>query len=150
VTRDEAIERFARSGVGRMATVRPDGTPHVVPFVFVLVRLRGQGVRLYWAVDRKPKRSRALTRIENLRANPAVEAVVDHYDDDWSSLWWVRLRGSGRVVSSAEERTTALAALAAKYPRYRVGPPDGDVVAIDVHDVSWWSADRGAGDGGRG
>src|SRR5918911_4927121 len=90
-----AISRLREARVGRMATVRPDGTPHVVPFVFALVSLHGGDLRLYWAVDHKPKRPRippgSLRRLENLRVNPAVEVVVDEYDDDWTALWWVRL-----------------------------------------------------------
>ena len=139
MTRDEALERAARAEVGRIATVRPDGTPHVVPLVFALVR-RGDRVTLYWAVDDKPKRSTELTRLENLRANPSAEVVVDAYDDDWSRLWWVRLRGSGRLVDDDAERASAVDALADKYARYRTRPPSGDVVAIDVHQVWSWSA----------
>src|SRR5436190_19267783 len=93
VRKDEAVDRVARAPVGRMATVRPDGTPHVVPFVFALVSMHAGAIRLYWAVDDKPKRSRrgsgSLQRVENLRQNPAVEVVVDEYDDDWPALWWV-------------------------------------------------------------
>jgi PPOX class probable F420-dependent enzyme len=140
--RDEAIQRAAEARVGRMATVRPDGTPHVVPFVFVLVRTDEGTVRLYWAVDAKPKRSMTLQRIENLRVDPAVEVVVDVYEDDWDALWWVRLRGTGRVVTSPGEREAALTALASKYERYRTAPPAGDVLAIDVSAISSWSAEE--------
>jgi PPOX class probable F420-dependent enzyme len=125
--------------VGRMATVRPDGTPHVVPFVFALVR-DATAIRLYWTVDAKPKRSTRLRRLENLETNPAVEVVVDRYDDDWTDLWWVRMRGTGRVVTTAEERRAALAALASKYPPSRSMRAEGDVVAIEVEGLSWWSA----------
>ena len=144
---DEAIARAAAAPVGRIATVRPDGTPHVVPFVFALTEAE-DGIRLYWAVDRKPKTSTALQRIENLRANPAVEVVVDEYDDDWSRLWWVRFTGTGRVLSSGPERATALEALVAKYPPYRTEPPDGDVIAIDVVSITRWP-EHSAGNRGR-
>jgi PPOX class probable F420-dependent enzyme len=140
VTDDEAIARVADARVGRMATVRPDGTPHVMPFVFALVVTEGV-LRLYWAVDRKPKTSDRLQRVDNIRANPAVEVVIDRYDDDWDRLWWVRLNGTGRVVTSAEERAAALDALAAKYPAYGAQPPEGNLVAIDVRSVSQWPPD---------
>jgi PPOX class probable F420-dependent enzyme len=140
VTRDEAIARVSAARIGRMATVRGDGTPHVVPFVFALVAADPDEIRLYWAVDRKPKRSTALRRIENLRSNPAVEVVVDDYDEDWTRLWWVRLRGKGRVVSSTQEQEDALDELRSKYEQYRAAEPVGDVVAIDVQDVDWWPA----------
>jgi PPOX class probable F420-dependent enzyme len=139
VTRDEALARAAAGRVGRIATVRPDSTPHVVPLVFALVT-DGAGVRLYWAVDHKPKRSAALARIANLRANPVAEVVVDAYDDNWTRLWWVRLGGTARVVEDAGERRAALEALAAKYPAYRTTPPEHEVVAIDVAHVRSWSA----------
>lgn len=124
-----------------MATVRSDGSPHVVPFVFVLLR-DGAEVRLYWAVDEKPKRSTTLRRVENLRTNPGVEVVLDGYHDDWDALWWVRMRGDGRIVSDHDERERALAALAAKYVPYRSMELVGDVVAIDVDRISWWAADE--------
>jgi PPOX class probable F420-dependent enzyme len=139
LTNDEALALAAAARVGRIATVRPDGSPHVVPFVFALVTEDGI-VRVYWAVDDKPKRSARLARIDNLRANPAVEIVVDAYEDDWTRLWWVRLRGTGRVVEQEAERASAIRALAHKYPAYRAHPPEADVVAIDVAEVRSWSA----------
>jgi len=143
LTRDEALGRAAATRVGRIATIRPDGTPHVVPVVFALAR-DGDAVTLYWVVDHKRKRSTALARIENLRANPQAEVVVDGYDDDWSRLWWVRLSGTGRVVRDPEERRLAIDSLAEKYAPYRDRRPNGDVVAIDVRRVRHWSAADGA------
>jgi PPOX class probable F420-dependent enzyme len=137
VTDDEAIERATEARVGRIATVRPDGTPHVIPFVFALVDVDG-ALRLYWVVDRKPKASTRLQRLANLRANPAVEVVLDGYDDDWSRLWWVRLSGAGRIVSAPDERATALDALASKYEQYASEPPKGEIVAIDVQSIASW------------
>lgn len=137
--RREALARLRAAPVGRLATVTPDGRPHVVPFVFALVE-DGRALRLYWAVDRKPKRSSRLRRLENLEANPHVELVVDGYDEDWDRLWWVRASGRGRVVDSTDERELALGALADKYPRYASDPPDGPVIAIEVDRVSGWSA----------
>jgi PPOX class probable F420-dependent enzyme len=144
VKRDEAVARAAAARVGHLATVRPDGSPHVVPFVFVLGAGAGAGLTVYWAVDRKPKRSTALRRIENLRANPAAEVVVDAYGEDWARLWWVRMRGRGRVVADDAERDRAVASLASKYEQYRSAEPDGEVVAIDVERVTWWSASESA------
>ena len=127
--------------VGRLATVTPEGRPHVVPFVFALVE-RGSDVRAYWAVDRKPKRTTDLARIRNLEHDPAVEFVVDDYAEDWTTLWWVRCSGSARVVADDAERAEALEALRAKYERYELEPPDGPVVAIDVERITGWRADE--------
>ena len=97
-------------------------------------------LRIYWCVDDKPKRSRELQRLVNIRAHPAVEVEVNRYDDDWTELWWVRASGMAREVTSADERARALTALAAKYPPYAGHPPSGPVVAIQVDRVSWWAA----------
>jgi PPOX class probable F420-dependent enzyme len=139
VESEQALERLRSARVGRLSTVSPEGRPHVVPFVFALVRDAGS-TRVYWAVDDKPKRSTLIQRLRNLEANPAAELVVDGYDEDWDRLWWVRARGSGRLVLDRSERAIALAALRAKYPRYRDLPDDASVVAIDVDRVSGWTA----------
>jgi PPOX class probable F420-dependent enzyme len=127
--------RLTAARVARLATIDPDGRPHLVPIVFAL-----DAETLYSAVDRKPKRSRTLRRIENARVRPEVTILVDHYEDDWSRLWWIRLRGRARVLDHGEERDRALALLAEKYPEYRAEPPDGPVLAVDVVEVRTWSA----------
>jgi PPOX class probable F420-dependent enzyme len=138
VDREEAVARLRSARVGRLATVTPQGRPHVVPFVFALVQ-DGSALRAYWAVDRKPKRSSRIQRLENLERNPAAEVLVDGYDEDWGSLWWVRAAGSGRVVGSDAERGLALDALRSKYPQYETEPPDGPVVAIELDRITSWS-----------
>jgi PPOX class probable F420-dependent enzyme len=129
--------RLADARVARLATVRPDGRPHLVPCCFAL-----DGETLYSAVDAKPKTTLALQRLENLAAHPAVSLVADHYEEDWSALWWVRVDGVARVLRPGaggdpgdEGSRTALDLLAAKYPQYRDRPPPGPVVAIDI--VTW-------------
>jgi PPOX class probable F420-dependent enzyme len=122
--------------VGRLATVDPDGRPNPVPFVFAV-----EDDLLVSAVDRKPKRSRDLRRLANIRERPDVAVLIDHYDEDWERIWWVRLRGRGRVVEEGPERDRALAMLAAKYPQYVEDPPDGPAILIAVDDWKGWSAD---------
>jgi PPOX class probable F420-dependent enzyme len=129
------VERLTAARVARLATTDPDGRPHLVPIVFAL-----EGDTLYSAVDRKPKRSTRLRRIENARERPDVTILVDHYEDDWGRLWWIRLRGRARVLDEGEERERALALLQEKYPQYRAEPPDGPVLAVDVTEVRDWSA----------
>lgn len=130
-----AWERLRSARVGRLATADAGGTPHVVPFVFAMVDRT-----LYWAVDRKPKRSQHLRRLDNIAANPNVQVVVDHYEDDWDRLWWVRATGAARIVDEESERSKALTALTEKYDQYRATPPDGPAVAIDVARVTGWEA----------
>jgi PPOX class probable F420-dependent enzyme len=129
-------ERVEGMRVARLATVRPDGRPHIVPICFVLA----DGV-LYTAVDQKPKRASRLVRLENVEANPRVAVLVDHYDDDWSGLWWVRLDGRARVLSDGSERTRALELLADRYPQYARERPSGPVIAVDVAVWRGWAFD---------
>ena len=135
---EEAWARVRTARVGRIATVTPSIRPHVVPFVFVLVEYGDLRVA-YWAVDRKPKRSADLKRIRNLEANPAVQFVVDGYDEDWQRLWWVRCSGTARIVDVHDERLAALDALGDKYPQYRNDPPDGAVIAIAIAAIDSWA-----------
>jgi PPOX class probable F420-dependent enzyme len=139
VIRDEAVARIREAQVGRLATVRPDGSPHVIPFVFVLVG-DGNDLLAYWVVDAKPKKRDTIQRISNIEANPMVEFVVDGYEEDWSGLWWVRAMGRARAVTSEEERRAALTALSGKYPQYETEPPGGPVIAIAIERVTGWSA----------
>ena len=121
----------AASRVAHLATAGRDGRPHVVPICFVL-----DGETLYTAVDEKPKRTRQLKRLENIEANRHVEVLIDHYEDDWSRLWWVRLRGTARIV----EDPRAVELLAAKYTQYRDRPPAGPVIAIEIEERSEWTS----------
>jgi PPOX class probable F420-dependent enzyme len=127
-------DRVERARVARLATVGADRRPHLVPICFVL-----DGDVLYSAVDRKPKRSQNLKRIENVRANPHVSVLVDHYDDDWTQLWWVRLDGQARVLTEGPERERALRLLAAKYPQYAAETPTGPVLAVDIERRRSWA-----------
>jgi PPOX class probable F420-dependent enzyme len=131
---EEARRRFASARVAHLATADASGVPHVVPLVFALT-----ATTIYSAVDAKPKRTTALRRLANVRANPRVAVLVDHYTDDWTRLWWARADGVGRVLDGSPE---ALALLAAKYAQYRTDPPDGPVLAIAVERWSGWTAGR--------
>jgi PPOX class probable F420-dependent enzyme len=133
VTAEEARERFSAAPVARLATVDPAGRPHLVPIVFAV-----EDDHVYSAVDAKPKRTTALRRLENVRRNPAVALLADHYEDDWDALWWVRADGHGRVLEPGEpEARRALALLAQRYPQQRTA---GAVLAVDVARWSGWSA----------
>ncbi len=126
-----AEERLAAARVGRLATVTPDGRPHVVPVCFAL-----HDGHVYTAVDAKPKATRALQRLENVRAHGRASLLVDHYEDDWTRLWWVRADGAATI----EESEAGLAALAAKYAQYRDQRPDGPLIAIAPERWRSWAA----------
>jgi len=118
-----------------MATADADGVPHVVPIVFAL-----QNDTVYSLIDAKPKRSRELKRLRNIEANPRVSLLVDHYDEVWNELWWVRADGSARVVEDGSEGDRAIELVHAKYPQYEEwSDPFGAAVVITVDRWRWWS-----------
>jgi PPOX class probable F420-dependent enzyme len=120
--------------VGRLATVRGDGRPHVVPICFVII-----DDVVYSAVDDKPKRSQQLQRIRNVKVSGTASLLIDEYDDDWSRLWWVRLDGRARLVDNIAETERAIRLLTNKYPQYRTQPPTGPVLALDIERWVGWS-----------
>ena len=127
--------RVSVARVGHLATVRPDGHPHVVACCFAL-----QGDRLWTAIDAKPKATPRLQRLANVRAHPWASLLVDHYEEDWDALWWVRVDGSAAVVDDGDELEAGLAALIAKYRQYTSALPLGPVIAIEVERWRGWSA----------
>ena len=138
---DEARRRFAEASVARLATVRPDGAPHLVPVVFV-ADFAADGDRILMAVDPKPKATPDLARLANIRANPSVSLLVDEYEADWQQLWWVRADGLARVVESGPERDEAIERLRAKYPQYAtLAGGFGAAVIVKVMHWSGWSAE---------
>lgn len=122
--------RFAAARVARLATAGTGG-PHIVPVCFAV-----SGDLVYFAVDRKPKSGRRLKRLSNIAADPRVSLLVDHYEDEWTRLWWVRADGRARVL---DESRDALELLVAKYEQYRREPPPGPVVEISVESWSGWA-----------
>lgn len=135
-----ARERFARVRVARLATAGPDGQPHLVPFTFALDSGPRHGDRIYSAVDAKPKSTTDLRRLRNIRANPQVSVLADHYEDDWDALWWVRADGQAAIVDEPTAIALALALLAARYPQYRGQPPGGPLISIQVARWTGWAA----------
>jgi PPOX class probable F420-dependent enzyme len=135
VDREIALRRVLAAQIARLTTIDPDGCPHLVPIVFVI-----HGQTLYTAVDAKPKRSRRLRRIENARNRPDVAVLLDHYENDWSRLWWVRLDGHARVLDAGEEAELALRLLIEKYEQYRREGPNLPVLAVDIRNWRGWEA----------
>jgi PPOX class probable F420-dependent enzyme len=134
MTADEARARFAAAKVARLATADAAGRPHLVPVAFVVA-----GETIYSATDAKPKRTRALRRLANVRASPAVSLLVDRWDDeDWAALWWARADGRGRVLAPDDpEAGRAVALLRERYPQQRDA---GEVLAVEVERWSGWAA----------
>ena len=133
---EDIARRLVRTArVARLATIDPDGSPNLVPFCFALV-----DDSLYSAVDAKPKERPRLQRVANIERDPRVTVLVDRYDEDWTAVWWVRIRGHGKVLDEGSERERGLAALIEKYPQYTDEPPDGPVIAIAARSWRGWSA----------
>lgn len=124
--------------IARLATTRSDGRADLVPVVVALI-----GDAVVFAVDHKPKTTTRLQRLVNIEANPEVTLLFDHYEDDWTQLWWVRARGQARVLPHDDEelRPMALDALQYAHPQYADRRPEGPVVWIDTTEWKGWRAD---------
>lgn len=122
--------------VARLASADAHGEPHVVPVCFALSESS-----VYITIDRKPKRegARALKRLRNIAENPAVALVADHYEEDWSRLAWVMLRGRAEILHEGREHDRAQELLRARYPQYRdMALAALPVIAIRVARVASW------------
>ena len=127
--------RFGQAPVARLATVAPDGRPHLVPVVFAL---RDEVV--YTAVDAKPKTTQRLRRLANIEHNPQVSLLVDQYADDWTQLWWVRIDGLAAIHDDGNAMHVGRDLLRAKYAQYQSVPLNGAVIEVGVRRWSSWHA----------
>ena len=127
--------RASAARVGRLATTRPGGRPHVVPCCFAV-----EVDRLFTAVDDvKVKSTAALRRLGNVTAHGWASVLVDHYEEDWGALWWVRMDGPARIAEPGTiDHRTAVALLAAKYEQYRLRPPPGPAIVVDIDTWRAW------------
>ncbi len=126
------LAKLVHARFGTLSTVRPDGRPHSVPIVFAVV----DGA-LVTAIDHKPKRSRRLVRLDNIRANPNVSVLVSNEDEDWTRLWWVRVDGTAEVRDEAGPDWVE--ALITKYPQYADRPPDGPWIVVTISHIAEWT-----------
>jgi PPOX class probable F420-dependent enzyme len=131
----EAKSMFAQAPAAQLATVGPDGAPHLVPVVFAV-----EGDTVYTAVDAKRKTTKRLRRLSNIEANPRVCILVDHYTDDWAQLWWVRADGQATIHYHGEEVATGYYLLRTKYVQYQRVALDGPVITVAVDKWSSWHA----------
>jgi PPOX class probable F420-dependent enzyme len=131
----EIRRRLGEGRVARLATVGAGGRPHIVP-----ICLATTGDAIFFAVDHKPKRTTDLQRLRNIAHNPLVSVLVDHYEEDWTRVWWVRADGHARVLAGGAESVHAIDLLVARYEQYAAHRPEGPAVAIHVERLSGWSA----------
>jgi PPOX class probable F420-dependent enzyme len=135
-----AVRRKLRQArVARFATLDARGRPHIVPICFAY-----DGNILYTAIDQKPKRvsPERLVRVQNLLAMPRVALLIDEYNEDWTQLWYVLIRGKAKLIprSAHKERARALGILRAKYLQYARGmlPEDAPIVRISLERATSW------------
>ena len=134
----DQVRLLEEQRVARLATVDESGNPHLVPICFAY-----SGGVLYTPIDEKPKRGGALElrRVRNIRAHPEVCLLVDRYDDDWSQLAWLQIRGTASLVTDGSERSRALAALRGRYPQYRAMNLEAlPLIRITPTHVASWAA----------
>jgi PPOX class probable F420-dependent enzyme len=135
---------LAARKIGHLATADNRAFPHVVPVCFAV-----SDRTLYITIDQKPKRSgRApLKRVQNIERNPNVAVVVDRYDDDWTRLGWIMLRGHAEILNSGTEHDQAQALLRSRYPQLAAMQIAGlAVIAVRIERVTSWG-NLSVGDG---
>lgn len=132
----ETQRRFVESRrVGHLATADASGAPFLTPVCF---GLRDQ--TLYITIDEKPKRrDRPLKRVRNILENPKVAFVVDRWDEDWTRLGWLMLRGAAEILDGGPEHDAAQELLRSRYPQYRsMNLADLPVIALRIAHVASW------------
>jgi PPOX class probable F420-dependent enzyme len=132
---EEQARFLASRRVGHLATADGRGAPHVVPVCFVVADRA-----VYVTIDQKPKGNPlTLKRLRNITENRSVAFVADRYDEDWTRLGWVMLRGPAEILTEGDEHDRAQALLRSRYRQYRamelVGLP---VIAIRIERVTIW------------
>src|ERR1700736_1511481 len=121
--------------VGHLATADARAAPHLVPVCFVV----SDGA-LYITIDQKPKGEiRALKRLRNIIENPVAAFVADRWDEDWTRLGWVMLRGPAEILADGTEHDQAHALLRSRYSQYQgMALDDLPVIAIRIERVTSW------------
>ena len=133
----EVRAKVEAARVARLATLDAKRRPHLVPICFAY-----DGTVFYSAIDRKPKRvaPNRLARLKNINKMPRVALLVDHYDEDWTLLWYVLVRGEAELVSAPAERKMAIQCLRAKYPQYspEMLEDDAPLLRITPQRITAW------------
>ena len=132
----ELLELLSHARVATLATIRADGRVDLVPITFAF-----DDQVVVTAIDHKKKSTTELKRLDNIRQFPEVTLLVDHYNDqDWTHLWWVRIRGRAKVHQAGSEYERALDLLSDRYPQYVETRPKGAVIVIDRPELTGWKA----------
>jgi PPOX class probable F420-dependent enzyme len=136
---DAVQAKLEQARVARLATLDAKRGPHIVPVCFTY-----DGKVFYTAIDQKPKRvaPERLARLQNIRAEPQVALLIDKYDEDWTQLWYILIRGNAKLIpkSAHKERAWAIGKLRAKYPQYveRMLAGDAPIIRITPERTTSW------------
>ena len=131
------LELIERSRVARLATISASGTPHLVPVCFAFF----DGA-FFVPIDEKPKRGGPLARVRNIERDPRATLLLDHYEDDWTQLAWLRFDCDARVLAAGAERPDVLAELRRRYGQYEEMALESRplIALVPTRHTSWrWS-----------
>lgn len=137
MNRPEALEALSAARSAHLATITPEGHPHVVPVTFAIV-----DDRVVTMVDHKPKTTTRLQRLANIHHDPRVSLLADHYEEDWDELWWVRVDGQAELHEEGDVWRESRSALASKYEQYRDQHPEGTAIVMTMARIIWWASTR--------
>jgi PPOX class probable F420-dependent enzyme len=133
------LAKVEKARVAHLATLDAESRPHIVPVCFAYY-----DSFFYSAVDRKPKRvtPEKLARLRHIRRSPQVALLIDNYNEDWTQLWYILVRGTARLIpnSAHKERAEAIRRLRVKYPQYAAGmlADDAPIIRITPEQISSW------------
>ena len=133
--RAEALSRLEIARLGHLVTMRPSGEPHIVPITYALL-----DNAVVTMIDHKPKTTDRLQRLINIEAKPYAVLMFDHYSEDWSTLWWVRIDGEASVHEAGQIWESSAVALCAKYRQYASNPPRGPAEVISIDRLTSWES----------
>jgi PPOX class probable F420-dependent enzyme len=128
--RIRSVLSSARRGV--MTTIEIDGSSHSVPVVFASV-----GDEIVSPIDHKPKTGRTLERVKNLRRDGRVTLLIDLWDEDWTKLLWLMIRGRADIDESPP--TDLMRAINRRYQQYAPDEVHDALIRIEPTLLSWWS-----------
>lgn len=135
MNRPEALKALSAARSGHLATITPEGQPHIVPVTFAVV-----DERVVTMVDHKPKTTTRLQRLANIQHNPQASLLADHYEEDWDELWWVRVDGLAQSHEEGDAWEEARRSLARKYDQYRERRPEGPAIVLTMDRITWWAS----------
>lgn len=133
----EAFDLLQRSRVARMATVRPDAGPHIVPVTYAVI-----DETIVTMIDHKPKTTTRLQRLANIEHDPRVSLLVDEWSEDWEKLSWARFDCHGDLHEEDDVWASARDALALRYEQYRDRAPSGTAIVLTIEKITYWSSTR--------